>query len=1483
MNYPSVPLRAPLFEKHSRMPGSRPQKIEAGRRRWIRKPLSASSRADFPIVAIGASAGGLDACRKLLAALPANSGMAFILVQHLDPSHESMMADLLAGNTAMPVLQATDGMAIERERVYVIPPGVYLSVDAGALRISRPQERHGARLPFDFLLNSLARECGARAVCVVLSGTGADGSVGLKAVKAKGGLVIAQDIGEAEYDGMPQSAIATGDVDLVLPAAKIAKALVEHEQGATLASTPKTLRAQESVQAALPKIIELLRAKTVHDFTHYKHGTLERRVGRRMAMAATKTAREYLDLLLRDANERDQLARDLLINVTGFFRDAPVFDFLEKKVIPDLVRDHALDRPLRIWVAGCSSGEETYSLAMLFRERIGASKRDVKLQVFASDVDPDAVAIARDGLYPQSIEADVSPSRLDAFFTREDHSYRVSPELRSSVVFTVQDVLADPPFARLDFVSCRNLLIYLRPEAQAKVASVFHFALREGGLLLLGNAEAIGGADGRFAVVSKSERLYRRVGGSRPGDIGLSPSAGEGARMRMLSGLTQTPSRQAELAELCRRMVLETYGPAAVLVNRKLECLHFQGPVDRYLKVAAGRPAHDLIVMAREGVRAKLRSAVQRALRDSARVVMSGGRTNGEAGASSFRIVIEPAPSEREELFLVCFVEAPAPEVLVGGAVPPADVPRLVELERELEATKVELQNAIHSLETSSEEQMAINAEALSVNEEYQSTNEELLASKEELQSLNEELNALNSQLQETLDRQRTTADDLQNVLYSTDVATIFLDNRFKIRFFTPATKALFNVIPSDVGRPLTDLKSLAADDALLDDARKVLKSQTPFEREIEGQSGYWFIRRILPYRASDAKTEGVVITYEDVTERRRTADALTAAKRQAELATVAKSRFLAAASHDLRQPLQTLALLQGLLAKKVEGDKAQSLVGRIDEALGAMTGMLNTLLDINQIEVGAVKAEITDFPVNELFDRLREELTYHAQAAGLALRVMPCALSIRSDPRLLEQMVRNLLSNALIYTQRGKVLVGCRRRRGKLRVEIWDTGIGIPASELQTIFDEYHQLDNAARQRSQGLGLGLSIVKSLGELLGHRIRVRSLQGKGSVFSIEVPLSPSDAASAPAHRPGDGADASTPMAPRSGSILIIEDDPEVREHLELFLREEGYSAATAVDGPAALELAARGTFRPDLVLADYNLPRGMNGIQVCQKLRRELGRQIPFIILTGDISTEALRDVARHDCVQFNKPVTLRELTQAIEKLLAKPPAAPATRPLRPLEEANAFSGRAKIFIVDDDPQIRDALRTVLEDDGRVVETYASCEAFLAAFRPGVSACLLIDAYLPGMSGLELLRKLHDDGHRLPSIMITGASDVPMAVAAMKAGALDFIEKPIGREELIASIERTLELSQDSSKLEERRETAATHLAGLTPRQREVMERVLAGQPSKNIAADLGISQRTVENHRASIMKRTGSKSLPALARLALVAGDGGAEPGQAP
>jgi len=618
---------------------------------------------DFLIVGIGASAGGLDACRKLIEALPARNGMAFILVQHLDPTHESMMVDLLAGHTRMTVCQAADGALLKPDHLYVIPPGTYLSVGNGALHLSEPLARHGARLPFDFLLKSLAEEYGQRTVGVILSGTAADGSLGLKTVKEKGGLVIAQDPDEAAYDGMPRNAILTGAVDLVLPVAKILKALLRYDRRMALTHTQNGSRPQDVAQGWLPKIIDLLRARTAHDFRLYKPGTLQRRIERRMAMAAIETddMDRYLETLRSDTRELELLAKDLLINVTSFFRDPKVFDLLGEKIIPDLVRDHSPDRPLRIWIAGCSTGEETYSLTMLFYEHIAATKRNIKLQVFASDVDPDIVASAREGLYPKSIEAEMSPERLARFFAKEDQDYRILPELRAVVVFTVQDVLADPPFSRLDLVSCRNLLIYLLPEAQAKVISRFHFALRKGGVLLLGNSETVVNADGRFEAISKHERIYRHIGRNRPGELGFSLSVGDG--LRLPAHMEQdhpAPSRQTILAELCRRLVMENYAPAAVLINNKQECLYYLGPTDRYLHVPEGHPTRDLLAVARPNIRIRLRSAIRRATQENLRIVVDGGCTS--QGASTFNIAVHPVLSEGESLLLVCFIDEPAHE-----------------------------------------------------------------------------------------------------------------------------------------------------------------------------------------------------------------------------------------------------------------------------------------------------------------------------------------------------------------------------------------------------------------------------------------------------------------------------------------------------------------------------------------------------------------------------------------------------------------------------------------------------------------------------------------------------------------------------------------------------------------------------------------------------------------------------------------------------
>jgi FixJ family two-component response regulator/signal transduction histidine kinase len=610
-----------------------------------------------------------------------------------------------------------------------------------------------------------------------------------------------------------------------------------------------------------------------------------------------------------------------------------------------------------------------------------------------------------------------------------------------------------------------------------------------------------------------------------------------------------------------------------------------------------------------------------------------------------------------------------------------------------------------------------------------------------------------------------------------------------------------------------------------------------------------------------------ILLTIEDVTERNRAAAALEAAQRQAVQASIGKSRFLAAASHDLRQPLQTISLLQGLLMKRLKDEGALKLLARLDETVGAMSGMLNSLLDINQLEAGIVSPEILGFPINELFDQLKTQFAFHAEAAGLGWRVVPSGQQVRSDPRLLGQMIRNLLANAMKYTKQGKVLLGCRRLGGKLRIEVWDTGPGVAEGQLQAIFEEFHQLDNPARERSRGLGLGLAIVQRLADLLGHAIDVRSRPGKGSVFSVEVPCgteTPTLPATVPHEHPAS--------ASRSGKILVVEDDRLLRGVLTLLLEGEGHPTLAAEDGKAALALAAQTTRRPDLVIADYNLPNGPNGLQLVARLRKILHHEIPVIMLTADISTETLREIARHGYTHLNKPVKASELVRLIQDLLGRP--LPKARTIGHAGDPAEDDVRmAAVFVIDDDAAVREAMREVLEEDGRTVEAYPTCEAFLAAYRPGRDACLLVDALMPGMSGVELLQQLKSNGHSLPSIMITGHGDVTMAVKAMQAGAADFIEKPVRREDLFASIDRALEQTRDMAKLSASRHAAAVRVGSLTARQRQIMELVLAGHPSKNIAADLGISQRTVESHRATLMKKTGSKSLPALIRLALSAG----------
>ncbi|MGF1629306.1 MAG: response regulator [Kiloniellaceae bacterium] len=618
--------------------------------------------------------------------------------------------------------------------------------------------------------------------------------------------------------------------------------------------------------------------------------------------------------------------------------------------------------------------------------------------------------------------------------------------------------------------------------------------------------------------------------------------------------------------------------------------------------------------------------------------------------------------------------------------------------------------------------------------------------------------------------------------------------------------------------------------------------------------------------RLRDASTHAprILLAIDDVTERNRVNHTLALAKSQAERANRGKSRFLAAASHDLRQPLQTLSLLQGILMKRVKDPTSLQLIGRIDETLGAMSDMLNTLLDINQLEAGIVRPEVTDFPIAELLDRLHNDFAGVASAKKLGWRTVASSLAVRSDPRLLEQMLRNLLSNALKYTIRGKVLFGCRRRGDMLRIEVWDSGIGIPEHQLQAVFEEFYQLDNPARDRRLGIGLGLSILHRLANLLDHPIDVRSRAGIGSMFAVSVPLGHL----LPNERLALGRDGSTLSASLTGEILIVEDDPSVREMLVLLFEQEGHRTVAAADGHEAFALAARGTLRPDVVVVDYNLPLGLTGIQVATALRATLHDEVPVVILTGDISSDTLRDIAQQNCFYLHKPVKAADLTRLIQCLMT--PSRNTISAERPA--AVPTSARPTVFVIDDDASIRQAAGEMLQEHGYAVQTYASSEAFLATCQHDCTGCLVVDARLPELDGLGLIGRLKEAGTHLPAIMITGHGEVSMAVAAMKAGAVDFLEKPVRHGDLLASIERALAHRSSPSRSPSEK-AAGERLAGLTVRQQQVMNQVIAGHANKEIAARLGISQRTVENHRAAVMRRTKATSLPDLIRLVMHAG----------
>ena len=832
----------------------------------------------FYIAGIGGSAGSLEAFEEFFRNMPADTGMAFVLVSHLDPTHKALLAELLQRVTAMKVVEVTDGMKVLPNQVYVIPPNFDMSIMHGTLQLLEPSMPRGFRMPIDFFFRHLADDQKEFAICIILSGMGTDGTLGLKAIKEKMGLVMVQDISSAKYDGMPQSAINTGLADFVAPVNELPAKLLSYKN-----HSPGMTRvlpvAEKKTTGALNKIFALLRAKTGNDFSLYKKSTINRRIERRMNIHQINNINQYVRYLSENSPEIDLLFKELLIGVTSFFREPDSFAVLKDKVISHLLKNKKGKETIRVWVVGCSTGEEAYSIAIVFRECLDelGTKGNLKIQIYATDLDNEAISIARTGTYPANIAQDVSEERLQRFFIKEDGNYRIRSEIREMIVFAQQNVLADPPFTRLDMLSCRNLLIYLSPETQKKLMPLFHYSLNPGGLLLLGSSESIGGFIDHFSPLDNKWKLFERRENLAAQSLVEFPTTPLSYEDKMHEAETEQRGSSASIIEIAQTNILQTIAPPVVLINDQGDILYLTRQTGKYLEPPVGKANMNIYAMAREGVRADLGAAIRRAKTEKKKVTIEGLRVETNGSGQTINLTVTPfdKPDVMRGLMMVLFEDVAAPTEAAGLARGKSRLTSrqkviLEELEKELQYTKEHLQTVVEEMETSQEELKSANEELQSTNEELQSTNEEMVTSKEELQSLNEELTTLNAELQTKNEELSETGDDLKNLLNSTQVATLFLDNNLKIRRFTPYVTKIISLIPGDIGRPITDIVSDLQYGNLAEDVNEVLKTMVSRETQLQTNGGSWYLMRIVPYRTTENIIDGVVITFSDITDFKR-------------------------------------------------------------------------------------------------------------------------------------------------------------------------------------------------------------------------------------------------------------------------------------------------------------------------------------------------------------------------------------------------------------------------------------------------------------------------------------------------------------------------------------------------------------------------------------------------------------------------------------
>ena len=1096
--------------------------------------LAQSGKETFSIVGVGASAGGLEAFMELLKHLPADSGLGFVLVQHLDPTHESALTQLLGRVTAMPVSEAANGQAVLPNHVYVIPPNAGLVIQQGVLMIQPRQQTGVAHRSIDHFFRSLAEDQHERAIGVVLSGTATDGTLGLEAIKEEGGITFAQDGKSAKYDSMPQSAAAAGCVDLVLSPEKIARELVR------VARHPYMELAGTSPVGAdsnsLMKILLLLRNGFGVDFSLYKPSTIQRRLTRRVVLRKLNTLEAYAKFLRGNAAELGALYADMLISVTSFFRNLEAFEALKRIVFPKLIPP-GREEPVRIWVPGCSTGQEAYSLAMLFEEYCGqVPGRAPRLQVFATDLNEAVLEKARRGLYVKSRVQEVSPERLRHFFVEEDGGYRVSKRLRELCVFARQNILSDPPFSRMDLISCRNLLIYLEAGAQKKILPAFHYALKPEGFLFLGASESIGAFSELFECADKQQKIFSKKPGPTPAFRMPDSRSHSAANPRLPSAssggapeeIRAEPSAQRE----ADRVTLKQFGPPGVLVNAELQVLEFRGSTGAYLELPAGKASFDLLRMAREGLALPLRAALNKAKQEDRAVREENVQVRQNGGTRTVDLQIIPLKNLKERCYLILFEEAQRSEVRgqrpeIKGQEAPQPVGRgeaqgsrvaplrrrIAELERELAETRDERQFLQEEHGATNEEFQAANEELQSANEELQSTNEELETSNEELESTNEELITVNEEMANRNAELNRLNSDLNNLQTSVDLAVVLLGRDLTIRRFSPLAEKAFNLLASDVGRPIGALKHNLDFPGLEPFVAQVIDTAQVEEREVQDKEGRWYLLRVRPYLALDNKIDGATLVLVDINALKLSERAAEAARAGLEQLAEDKDELMGILTHDLKNLLGGMQMSAERLrdsSGSLADPKLRLMVENISYSSSQMLAFVKEFL-ANASFGHRLTIRIESISLSETVARAVGQYQEAARRKQLVLHgVLPAENAVvEADPTALSQVLGNLLSNAVKFSPPGKeISIGVRSEESYVECYVQDQGPGFTEEDKTRMFQRYGKLSARPTGGEPSAGLGLSIVKKLVEAMGGALACESTAGSGARFTVRLPKAP---------------------------------------------------------------------------------------------------------------------------------------------------------------------------------------------------------------------------------------------------------------------------------------------------------------------------------------------------------------------------------------